>query len=391
MAVAVPVYFDYSATTPVDERVFQAMRPYFTEVFGNAASKSHAWGATAKDAVERGRAQAARLVGAQPAEIIFTSGATEANNLAIKGACDMYADKGRHLVTQTTEHKAVLDTCKRLARNGCQVTWLQPDRKGRISAEQVRAAIRPDTILVSIMAANNEVGTLQPLADIGAVCREKGVLLHTDATQAIGKVRIDVERDCIDLLSLSAHKFYGPKGCGALYVRRRNPRVRLTPQLDGGGHESGFRSGTLNVPGIVGLGMACEIALERLDSDAQRIGMLRDRLEKGILSRVADVSINGDPAHRLPGTTNLAFAGIAEGDLLLAALNRDVACSSGSACTSASMEPSYVLRALGVPDDLAYASVRFSLGRHNTEEEVDFVVERVVRAVGVLRGSSITA
>jgi cysteine desulfurase len=391
MGVAVPVYFDYSATTPVDEGVFEAMRPYFTEVFGNAASRSHGWGSAAKEAVEQARGRVARLLGAQAEEIIWTSGATEANNLAIKGVADMYGERGRHIVTQTTEHKAVLDPCKRLGRSGYEVTWLQPDRKGRVSAEQVRQAIRPETVLVSIMAANNEVGTLQPLAEIGRVCREQGVLLHTDATQAVGKVPIDVERDCIDLLSFSGHKFYGPKGCGGLYVRRKGPRVRLTPQMDGGGHESGFRSGTLNVPGVVGVGMACEVATERLEADARRIGGLRDRLERGILQRVAGVSINGDPEHRLPGTTNLAFAGIAEGDVLLSTLNRDVACSSGSACTSASMEPSYVLRALGLADELAYASVRFSLGRGNTEEEVDFVIDRVVSAVAALRGGVLTS
>jgi cysteine desulfurase len=379
-----PIYLDHNATTPLDPRVFEAMRPYFMEMFGNAASKGHAFGAVAKDAVERARHQVASLLGATDAEIVWTSGATESNNLAIKGVAEMYGEKGRHIITQTTEHKAVLDPCKRLSRHGYEITWLQPDPFGRVSAEQVREAIRPDTTLVSIMAANNEIGTLQPIREIGQVCRERGVLFHTDATQSLGKIPIDVEADCIDILSFSGHKLYGPKGCGGLYVRRKNPRVHLTPIMDGGGHESGFRSGTLNVPGIVGVGAACEVARQEMPTESPRLAALRDRLEGGILSRLDSVTVNGHPLYRLPNTSNLAFAG-ADGDVLLAAFNIEFAVSSGSACTSASMEPSFVLRAIGVPDDLAYASIRFSLGRSNTQQQIDHVINRVVETVAALR------
>ena len=379
-----PIYLDHNATTPLDPRVFEAMRPYFMEMFGNAASKGHAFGAVAKDAVERARHQVAALLGATDAEIVWTSGATESNNLAIKGVAEMYAEKGRHIITQTTEHKAVLDPCKRLSRHGYEITWLQPDHFGRVSAEQVRDAIRPDTILVTIMAANNEIGTLQPIREIGQVCRGRGVLFHTDATQSLGKIPIDVEADFIDILSFSGHKLYGPKGCGGVYVRRKNPRVHLTPIMDGGGHESGFRSGTLNVPGIVGVGAACEVARQEMPTESPRLAGLRDRLEGGILSRLDAVTVNGHPLYRLPNTSNLAFAG-ADGDTLLTAFNLEFAVSSGSACTSASMEPSFVLRAIGVPDDLAYASIRFSLGRSNTEQQIDHVINRVVETVSALR------
>jgi cysteine desulfurase len=379
-----PIYLDHNATTPLDPRVFEAMRPYFMEMFGNAASKGHAYGAVAKLAVEQARHQVAALLGATDAEVVWTSGATESNNLAIKGVADMYAEKGRHVITQTTEHKAVLDPCKRLSRQGYEVTWLQPDRFGRVSAEQVRDAIRPDTILVTIQTANNEIGTIQPVREIGRVCRERSVLFHTDATQALGKVPIDVEANCVDILSFSGHKLYGPKGCGGVYVRRKNPRVHLTPIMDGGGHESGFRSGTLNVPGIVGVGAACAVAREEMATEPVRVAALRDRLEGGILSRLDGVSVNGHPMYRLPNTSNLAFAGV-DGDALLSAFNTEFAVSSGSACTSASMEPSFVLRAIGVPDDLAYSSIRFSLGRSNTESQIDRVVNRVVETVAALR------
>jgi cysteine desulfurase len=379
-----PIYLDHNATTPLDPRVFEAMRPYFMEQFGNAASKGHAYGAIAKVAVERARHQVAALLGATDAEIVWTSGATESNNLAIKGVADMYAEKGRHIITQTTEHKAVLDPCKRLSRQGYEITWLQPDSFGRVSAEQVRQAMRTDTILVTIMMANNEIGTLNPIREIGQVCRERGVLFHTDATQALGKVSINVDEDFIDILSFSGHKLYGPKGCGGIYVRRKNPRVHLTPIMDGGGHESGFRSGTLNVPGIVGVGAACAVAQEEMGTEPARVAEMRDRLEGGIMSRLDGVTVNGHPLYRLPNTSNMAFAGV-DGEALLTAFNAEFAVSSGSACTSASMEPSFVLRAIGVPDELAYCSIRFSLGRSNTAEQVDRVVNRVVETVAALR------
>jgi cysteine desulfurase len=385
------IYLDHNATTPLDPRVFDAMRPYFLDAFGNAASRGHSFGFRAARAVDQARVQVAAILGegqghggCDVKEIVWTSGATESNNLAIKGVADMYAAKGRHLITQTTEHKAVLDPCKKLSHQGYEVTWLQPDQTGRIDLDELRDSIRPDTILVSIMAANNEIGTLQPIREIGRICREKGAIFHCDATQAVGKVPLNVEDDCIDLLSMSGHKLYGPKGCGCLYVRKRNPRVRLTPLLDGGGHEQGFRSGTLNVPGIVGVGAACELAMIEMPQESPRLAALRDRLQSEIMSRLDGVTVNGNPQHRLPHVTNLSFAGV-DGEQLLSALTHDLAVSSGSACTSASMEPSYVLRAIGVPSILAYASVRFSLGKMNDPGQVDFAANQVVEIVQRLR------
>jgi cysteine desulfurase len=387
--VKLPIYMDHNATTPVDGRVFEVMRPWFCERFGNAASRFHSFGERAREAVETAREQVARLIGARAEEIVWTSGATESDNLAIKGAAQAGKEKGRrHIVTQVTEHKAVLDTCKRLEKEGYEVTYLPVARgSGRVSAEQVREAIRTgETALVSIMWANNETGTMQPVGKIGAVCREQGVVFHTDATQAMGKVGIDAERDGVDLMSFSAHKMYGPKGCGGLYVRKQRPRVQLAAQMDGGGHERGFRSGTLNVPGIVGLGAACEICGKEMEQEAARERELRDRLEKAILERIPLVTVNGDREHRLPQTTNLSFAYV-EGESILLAMN-DVALSSGSACTSESLEPSYVLRALGVDAGLAHSSIRFSLGRWTTEAEVDYVVRKLEREIGRLREMS---
>jgi cysteine desulfurase len=376
------VYMDAHATTPVDPRVLEAMLPCFTERFGNAASR-HLWGWDAERAVDLAREQVAALIGASPKEIIFTSGATESDNLALKGAAEFHRESGDHIVTQATEHRAVLDPCRALERRGCRVTCLPVDRYGRVSPEQVREALTDQTVLVSLMAANNEIGTLQPLREIGRICREKGVLFHTDAAQAVGRIPVHVEEMGIDLLSLSAHKIYGPKGIGALYVRSRRPRARLAPQMDGGGHERGLRSGTLNVPGIVGLGKACEVCGQEMETEGARMRRLRDRLRDGILGPLSDVSLNGHPEDRLPGNLNLSFANV-EGELLLMGL-KEIALSSGSACTSATMEPSHVLRALGVGDDLAHSSLRFGLGRFNTEEEVDYVAGRVVQEVTRLR------
>jgi cysteine desulfurase len=381
-----PVYMDNNATTRTDPRVVDAMLPYFTEKYGNAASRSHAFGWEAEEAVENARGQIAAIIGASAKEVIFTSGATESNNLAIKGVAAMYKKKGNHVVTQATEHKATLDTCKRLERDGFQVTYLPVDKFGQVSAEQVREAMTDKTILVSIMAANNEIGTLQPVRDIGKLCKEKGVLFHTDAVQAVGKVPLDVEDMGIDLLSLSAHKIYGPKGIGALYVRKKDPRVRLEPQIDGGGHERGMRSGTLPVPLIVGLGTACELAKNEMPEEVKRTFALRERLREGIMSKLPETYLNGHPTERLPGNANISFAYV-EGEGLMMGI-KDVAVSSGSACTSASLEPSYVLRALGVGDELAHSSIRFGLGRFNTEADVDFVVELVVREVTRLREMS---
>jgi len=386
MAVKLPIYLDHNATTPIDPRVLEAMMPYLTAHFGNAASRSHAFGWKAEEAVEKAREQVAALIGASAKEIVFTSGATESDNLAIKGVAEMYRQDGNHIITCGTEHKAVVDTCKCLAERGCEVTWLAPDATGRVSAEQVRAAITERTVLITLMAANNEIGTLHPVAEIGQAAKAAGVLFHSDATQAVGKVPIDVEAMGIDLLSLSGHKIYGPKGVGALYVRRRGPRVRLACQMHGGGHERGMRSGTLNVPGIVGLGAACEIRRAELAAEADRLRALRDRLQEGITSRLDHVRLNGHPAERLPNTLNLSF-GYVEGEALMMKM-KDVAVSSGSACTSASLEPSSVLRAIGVPDDLAHGSIRFSLGRGTTAEEIDYAVEQVVRAVRELREMS---
>ena len=383
MPVKTPIYLDNNATTRVDPRVLEAMIPYLSDDFGNAASRNHPFGWTAEAAVENARQQVASLIGAAPRDIVFTSGATESDNLAIKGVAEMYAEKGDHIVTCRTEHKAVIDTCKRLEARCCRVTWLDPDEFGRVSPGQVAEAITDRTILVTLMTANNEIGTLHPIGEIGGVVREAGVFFHTDATQAAGKVPIDVEKMNIDLLSLSAHKIYGPKGIGALYVRRRDPRVRLVCQMDGGGHERGMRSGTLNVPGIVGLGKACEIAATDMSAEADRLTALRDRLHQGILAGLDHVKFNGHPTERLPNTLNLSFAYV-EGESLMMKM-KDLAVSSGSACTSASLEPSFVLRAIGVGDDLAHSSIRFSLGRFTTEEEIDYAVEKVVRAVRELR------
>lgn len=381
-----PVYMDNNSTTRTDPRVVEAMLPYFTEKYGNAASRSHAYGWEAEAAVEEAREQIGAIIGASAKEIIFTSGATESTNLAIKGVAGMYKKKGNHIITQVTEHKATLDTCKRLERDGFQVTYLPVDSFGRVDPEQVREAITDKTIIVSIMAANNEIGTVQPIAAIGKLCKEKGVLFHTDAVQAIGKVPLDVNAMGIDLLSLTAHKIYGPKGIGALYVRKKDPRVRLEPQIDGGGHERGMRSGTLAVTNIVGFGKACDIALKDMAQDVQHSLALRERLRKGIMDQLPETYLNGHPTERLPGNANISFAYV-EGEGLMMGI-KDVAVSSGSACTSASLEPSYVLRALGVGDELAHSSIRFGLGRFNTAEEVDFVVDLVVREVNRLREMS---
>jgi len=378
-----PIYLDYQATTPVDPRVLDAMLPYFTEHYGNAASRNHAFGWQAEAAVETAREQVAALIGASPKEIVFTSGSTEAINLAIKGAAEMYASKGKHIITSQAEHKAVLDVCKHLEKQGFEVTWLQPDKTGRVEASAVAEALRPDTILVALMWGNNEVGTLNPVREIGALCHERGVLFFTDATQAAGKIPVDVEADHVDLLCLSGHKLYGPKGVGALYVRRRNPRVRLVAQIDGGGHERGMRSGTLNVPSIVGLGEACRLAGAEMAEEAERTARLRDHLQQRILSELDEVHVNGNLSHRLPNCLNVSFAYV-EGESLLMGIN-DVAVSSGSACTSASLEPSHVLRAMAVGDELAHSSIRFGIGRFTTQEEVDFAADRVIAAVKRLR------
>jgi cysteine desulfurase len=381
----IPIYMDCHSTTPVDPRVLEAMLPYFTEHFGNAASKSHSFGWRAEEAVEGAREAVGRLVGATGREIVWTSGATESDNLALKGAAKAMAAKGRHLVTCRTEHKAVLDPLAALAREGFEVTTLDVERDGRLDPARVAAALRPDTILVSVMHANNETGVVHPIEELGRLTREHGVLFHCDAVQSVGKIPFDVEAANVDLASLSAHKMYGPKGVGALYVRRK-PRVRLVPQIDGGGHERGHRSGTLNVPGIVGFGKACELALAEREAEGARVLALRERLRQGILAGVERVFVNGSLEHRLPGNLNVSFAYV-EGEALMMAM-KDVAVSSGSACTSASLEPSYVLRALGVPDDLAHSSIRFGLGRFNTEEEVDHVVRLVVEKVRKLREMS---
>jgi cysteine desulfurase len=394
------IYMDNNATTPVDPRVMDAMTPYFGEVFGNAASRSHGFGWEAEKAVETGREQVARLIGAKSKDIIFTSGATESDNLAVRGVVEFYRDKGNHVITQVTEHKAILDTCRALERKGlATVTYLPVDRYGRVDPDDVRKAITDKTVLVTIMFANNEIGTVQPLGEIGKITREKGVLFHTDAVQGVGTLAIDVDAMHIDLLSLTAHKIYGPKGIGALYVRSKGPRVRLTPIIDGGGHERGMRSGTLNVPGIVGLGKAAELVRDGMADEAQRELRLRERLREGLFSQLDEIYLNGHPTHRLPGNLNVSFAFV-EGESLLMGLNGSVhpiaasasmlpiAVSSGSACTSATLEPSYVLKALGVGDDLAHTSIRFGVGRFNTDEEVDYVVDRVVSEVRRLRDLS---
>ncbi len=378
-----PIYMDYHATTPVDPRVFEAMRPYFVEKFGNAASRNHSFGWQAEEAVEKARKQIADLIGANSKEIVFTSGATESDNLAIKGVAEMYAEKGNHIITAATEHKAVLDTCKRLEKDGFRVTYLPVGSDGLIDLDMLREAIGEKTVLISVMYANNEIGVIQPIAEIGRMARERGVLFHTDAVQAVGKVPVDVNRENIDLASISGHKIYGPKGVGALYVRRKSPRVQVTAQMDGGGHERGMRSGTLNVPSIVGLGEACAIAQREMPAEAARLAGLRDRLKDRLLAELDEVYINGSVEHRLPNNLNASFAFV-EGESLLMGIN-DIAVSSGSACTSATLEPSYVLKALGAGDEIAHSSIRFGLGRFNTEEEVDYVARKVVDVVKKLR------
>ncbi|MGZ4825930.1 MAG: IscS subfamily cysteine desulfurase [Terriglobales bacterium] len=381
--VKLPIYMDNHATTPIDPRVLEEMLPYFTDKFGNAASRNHVFGWVAEEGVEQARERIAKLVGATTKEIIFTSGATESDNLAIKGVAEMYREKGNHIITAVTEHKAVLDTCKRLEKYGFRVTYLPVMKDGRVDMDDLKRAMDDKTILVTLMAANNEIGVLQPIAEIGKLCHERGVLFHSDATQAVGKVPIDVQKMGIDLLSISGHKMYGPKGVGALYVRRKNPRVQVSPIIDGGGHERGMRSGTLNVPGIVGLGKACSLCHEEMQQESKRLSGLRDRLKEKIMGNLDEVFINGSIEHRLPNNLNISFAYV-EGESLLMGIN-DIAVSSGSACTSATLEPSYVLKALGTGDDLAHSSIRFGIGRFNTEAEVDYVAERVIDVVKRLR------
>jgi cysteine desulfurase len=378
-----PIYMDYHATTPMDPRVFETMRPYFTEIFGNAASRNHSFGWQAEEAVEKARKQIADLIGATAKEIIFTRGATESNNLAIKGVAEMYAEKGNHIITAATEHKAILDTCKHLEKEGLRVTYLPVQTNGLVDLDALRNAITDKTILVTLMYANNEIGVIQPVAEIGKIVKERGALFHTDAVQAVGKVPVNVIKDNIDLLSLTGHKIYGPKGCGALYVRRKGPRVQVTAQMDGGGHERGMRSGTLNVPGIVGLGEACALCQKEMPEESRRMAFLRDRLRHKLESELDEVYINGTMDSRLPNNLNISFAYV-EGESLLMGIN-DIAVSSGSACTSATLEPSYVLKALGAGDDLAHSSIRFGLGRFNTEAEVDYVAAKVIDVVNKLR------
>ena len=383
MALQIPIYLDNHATTPVDPRVLDAMLPYFTERFGNAASKSHAFGWEAEAAVDTAREQIAKSIGAAAKEIVFTSGATESDNLAIKGVAESYREKGNHVVTCVTEHKAVLDSCKVLQKQGFQVTYLPVEPDGLIDLGRLRESLTDKTILISLMAANNEIGTIHPIKEIGRLAKEKNILFHTDATQGVGKIPINVDAMGIDLLSLTAHKMYGPKGVGALYVRSTKPRVKLAALIDGGGHERGMRSGTLNVPGIVGLGKACEIALKEMGAEGERLIALRERLKDGLLAELDEVYINGHPLKRLPGNLNMSFAYV-EGESLLMGL-KEIAVSTGSACTSASLEPSYVLKAIGVADELAYSAIRFGLGRFTTEEEIDYTIRRVVGEVRRLR------
>ncbi|MFN2456589.1 MAG: IscS subfamily cysteine desulfurase [Chitinophagaceae bacterium] len=381
-----PIYLDHNATTPCDPRVVEAMIPYFTNNFGNAASRNHPFGWKAEEAVDYAREQVAKLIGADPKEIIFTSGATEADNLAIKGVYEMYASKGNHIITCNIEHKAVLDTCKHLEKSGANVTYLKVKPDGLIDLAELEAAITSKTILIAIMYANNEIGTIHPMKELSAIAKKKGVLVFTDATQAVGKIPVDVNKDGIDLLAMTAHKMYGPKGIGALYVRRKNPRVKVTAQIDGGGHERGMRSGTLNVPGIVGFGKACELCMNEMEKDAQRLGKLRDKLENKLLS-LEEAYPNGHKERRLPHVSNISFKYV-EGEGLLMGFNKEIALSSGSACTSASLEPSYVLKALGLGDDLAHSSLRFGLGRYTTEEQIDYTIEQVSKTVLKLREMS---
>lgn len=381
-----PVYLDNNATTACDPRVVDAMLPYFTENFGNAASRNHPFGWSAEEAVDYAREQIATLIGADPKEIIFTSGATEGDNLAIKGVYEMYASKGNHIITATTEHKAVLDTCKHIEKAGGEVTYLQVKADGLIDLHELEAAIKDTTILIAIMYANNEIGVIQPVKEISALARKHGVLFFSDAVQAVGKVPVDVNKDGIDLMAFTAHKMYGPKGIGALYVRRKNPRVKVTAQMDGGGHERGMRSGTLNVPGIVGFGKAAELARLEMEQDAKRLSILRDKLQNELM-QIEETYINGNEEHRLPHVTNISFKHV-EGEGLLMGFNKNIALSSGSACTSASLEPSYVLKALGLGDDLAHSSLRFGLGRFTTEEQIDYTIDQVRTTVLKLREMS---
>ena len=380
-----PIYLDNNATTQMDPRVFDAMKPYFLEIYGNAASKSHPFGWAAEEAVDYARGHVASLIGANEKEIIFTSGATESNNLAIKGVFEMYANKGNHIITLSTEHKAVLDACKHLEKLGAEVTYLSVGYDGMIDPAVIEAAIKPNTILVTVMYGNNELGVVQKITEIGAICKKHGVLFHSDATQAVGKIPVDVLADHIDLMSFTAHKMYGPKGVGALYVRRKNPRVKVTAQMDGGGHDRGMRSGTLNVTGIVGFGKACEIAKADMSEESTRLSGMRDRLERELLT-LEESYLNGNKEHRLPHTTNISFKYV-EGEGLMMGV-KDVAVSSGSACTSASLEPSYVLKSLGLDDELAHSSLRFGLGRFTTEDEIDYTINLVKEAVTKLREMS---
>ena len=381
-----PVYLDNNATTPMDPRVLETMIPYFTEHFGNAASRNHPFGWEAEEAVDYAREQVAKLIGADPKEIIFTSGATEGDNLGIKGVYEMYAQKGNHIITANTEHKAVLDTCKHIEKSGGEVTYLSVQEDGLIDLKDLEAAIKPTTILIAIMYANNEIGVIQPVKEIAAIAKKHGVLFFTDATQAVGKVPVDVIKDGIDLMTFTGHKMYGPKGIGALYVRRKNPRVKVTAQMDGGGHERGMRSGTLNVPGIVGFGKACELCRLEMDQDTARISKLRDKLETALL-KLDEAYVNGNREHRLPHVSNISFKYV-EGEGLLMGFNKNIALSSGSACTSASLEPSYVLKALGLGDDLAHSSLRFGLSRFTTEEQIDYTIEQISTTVLKLREMS---
>ena len=381
-----PVYLDNNATTPMDPRVLETMIPYFTEHFGNAASRNHPFGWQAEEAVDYAREQVAKLIGADPKEIIFTSGATEGDNLGIKGVFEMYASKGNHIITCTTEHKAVLDTCKHIEKLGGEVTYLEVDKEGLVNLAELEAAIKPTTILIAIMYANNEIGVIQPVREISALARKHNVLFFTDAVQAVGKIPVNVLEDGIDIMAFTAHKMYGPKGIGALYVRRKNPRVKVTAQMDGGGHERGMRSGTLNVPGIVGFGKACELAREEMQQDAERLSKLRDKLETELL-QIEETYVNGSRMHRLPHVSNVSFKYV-EGEGLMMGFNKNIALSSGSACTSASLEPSYVLKALGLGDDLAHSSLRFGLGRFTTEEQIDYTIKAVTDTVLKLREMS---
>ncbi len=381
-----PIYLDNNSTTPMDPRVLEAMTPYFLQHYGNAASRNHPFGWEAEEAVDYAREQVAKLIGSDPKEIIFTSGATEGDNLAIKGVYEMYASKGNHIITATTEHKAVLDTCKHIEKTGGEVTYLQVKRDGLIDLKELEAAIKPTTILIAIMYANNEIGTVQPIREISMIAKKHGVLFFTDAVQAVGKIPVDVIKDGIDLMAFTAHKMYGPKGIGALYVRRKNPRVKVTAQMDGGGHERGMRSGTLNVPGIVGFGKACELCFLEMEADTKRISILRDKLETQLM-KLEEAYINGSTEHRLPHVTNISFKHV-EGEGLLMGFNKNIALSSGSACTSASLEPSYVLKALGLGDDLAHSSLRFGLGRFTNEEQIDYTVKAISETVLKLRDMS---